>query len=566
MKKQICIGLALALMLSGCQSAPEETDQPETTPSETQVNETTPIAWAEATHIAIDGSDVYVEAGAPVSVDHDIVYYQSGQDLSYGAGDESDSHDPEEAENHTVIHITGPGTYRITGQSDAAQIAVDLGEDAKSDPTAVVNLVLDGVDLTCTVAPAIIFYRVYECGSDDTQTAQAVVDTSQAGANIILADGSDNTVHGSYVAKIYKPESVELSEDGTKVESAKKLHKYDGAVYSKVSMNVSGGEVGDGKLTIYAENEGLDSELHLTINGGDIRIISGDDGINTNEDGVSVTTINGGNLTIQVTGEKDGEGDGIDSNGYLVINGGTVIAAACGKSMDSGIDSDMGIFLNGGTVIASGNMLDQIEGGDSTYAVFSFTSTVTGGQELTLKNQAGETVLTCTPANNFQHLVIASPDLAEGEYTLYLGDTQLSGYAGGMGMGGMGFPGGMGGGMEPNLGTPGNVPGQFNGEPPQGDFQIPEQPGTMEPQDGEMPTMPDGQMDPKDIVESMPQEPPQGMGDGMPEEPPQDNGDQMPGEPPQGFGGNESDSQEVADTFPIVSGGNQFTVVLNRTN
>jgi hypothetical protein len=128
---------------------------------------------------------------------------------------------------------------------------------------------------------------------------------------------------------------------------AKKLHKYDGAFYSKMSMNIYGDQKNTGVLNIYAENEGLDSEMHLTIHGGNIHIESGNDGINTNEDGISVTTVNGGKLTIRVTGET-GEGDGIDSNGYLVINGGTVIAAACSNSADAGIDSDMGIHINGG--------------------------------------------------------------------------------------------------------------------------------------------------------------------------------------------------------------------------
>ena len=66
-------------------------------------------------------------------------------------------------------------------------------------------------------------------------------------------------------------------------------------------------EDGSGVLNITADNEGLDTELHLTINGGNINITSGNDGINTNEDNVSVTTINDGVLNIQVTGET-GEG------------------------------------------------------------------------------------------------------------------------------------------------------------------------------------------------------------------------------------------------------------------
>ena len=140
----------------------------------------------------------------------------------------------------------------------------------------------------------------------------------------------------------------------------KKLNKYDGAVYSKMSMNIYGDS---GKLSITAENEGLDTEMHLTIHGGTVDIKSGNDGINVNEDNVSVFAMNGGNLNIQVTGES-GEGDGIDSNGWLLVNGGTLNAWACGTSADSGIDADRGIHLNGGTVAASGNMMAEVAGGE----------------------------------------------------------------------------------------------------------------------------------------------------------------------------------------------------------
>lgn len=378
------------------------------------------------------------------------------------------------------------------------------------------------MDITCTVAPAVIFYRVYECdtawvdydenGTEDYEATYAV-DTSAAGANVIIADGTENTISGSYVAKIYKPESVTLSEDGTEVTDAKKLHKYDGAFYSKMSMNVSGGEAGDGILTIQAENEGLDSELHLTINGGDIRITSGDDGINTNEDGVSVTTINGGTLTVNVTGGMAGEGDGIDSNGWLVINGGTVIAAACATSADSGLDSDMGIYLNGGTVIASGSMLDEIaEDSAQTYAAFSFAQTQAGGETYSLKNESGETVLSCTPVNAFSQLLLSSPDLAEGTYTFWQGETQLAGAEGG----GMGMGGGQGG-MQPPQ----------NGELPD---------GSTAPADGETPPeRPDGSEAPAD--------------------------GQQPPEMPDGFPSGEAGSAETSTEFVLTAGANRFSQV-----
>ena len=437
--------------------------------------------------VMVNGEAAGSDTAAAVYVANDIVYYQDGKDFTYGEGTEADAHSASEADGHTVVHITQPGTYAISGKLSQGQIAVDLGEDAEEDPNAVVTLILNGVDLTCTVAPAVIFYHVYECGSTDPETASETVDTSAAGANVIIADGTTNTIHGSYVARIYKPDSVELSEDGTEVADAKKLHKYDAAFYSKMSMNVDGGEEGTGALYINAENEGLDSELHLTINGGNIEITSGNDGINTNEDGVSVTTINGGNLTITVSGET-GEGDGIDSNGWLVINGGTVVAAACSDSQDAGIDSEMGIHINGGTVVASGNMLDRIEDGGQNYAVFTFAEKQSGGTEYILKAEDGSDVSRITPVNDYSILLFSDSSLTAGAYTFWKGETQMASSTGG---GTMGGPGMGGGGRPEGMTSPDGQEPPEDMERPEGN-QRPE--GTFKAQmneDGTI-TLPDG--------------------------------------------------------------------------
>ncbi len=373
--------------------------------------------------ITVDGKKISKDSTKAVYSANDIVFYLAGQDFTYGEGTEEDSHEQSEADAHTVVHITKPGRYVLSGKLSLGQIAVDLGEDAQDDPEAVVTLVLNGVDITCKVAPAVIFYNVYECGEKDEKTASKDADTSKAGANVIVSDGTENNVNGSYVAKIYK--SVELSDDGTEVKESKKLHKYDAAFYSKMSMNIGGEEKGDGVLNINAENEGLGTELHLTVNGAVLNIASGNDGINTNEDNVSVTTINSGAVNVICTGAT-GEGDGIDSNGWLVINGGTVTAQACSSSPDSGIDSDKGIFINGGKVVASGNMLDHIAGGDATYAVFRFASPQDGKSTYVLKNTDGETSLECAPENSFTCLVVAGDELTAGDYTLWQGDTQLA--------------------------------------------------------------------------------------------------------------------------------------------
>lgn len=436
--------------------------------------------------VTVDGEAAPTDETAAVYTAHDIVYYEAGRDFTYGEGTEADEHTTEEAAAHTVVHITQPGTYAVSGTLSAGQIAVDLGEDAEDDQSAVVTLILNGVNITCTVAPAVIFYSVYECGSTDEDTAAATVDTSAAGANVLIADGTVNNVTGSYVARIYEPDSVVLSEDGTEVADSSKLHKYDGAVYSKMSMNVGGGEDGSGVLNITADNEGLDTELHLTINGG------------------------------------------------------AVTAAACAESGDAGIDATAGITtINGGTVMASGNMYDQIDGGDQTYVVFSFASRQTGGETYTLQDADGGTVGTWTPVNDFTCLVVSSPDLTAGDYTLWQGDTQLAGSA----SDGMGGPGGMGGGRPMD---DSQVPGDFD---PQ-----------QAPTDGERPQRPEGEA-PAELQEN--------AGGDAPADPPErPEGEAAPdgAEPPaDGRGpGSGEDGQSAADLseiFALTDGGNFFTGV-----
>ena len=505
--------MALVSLLTAC-GAKQTTPQilAPTAPTHTDI---TKLVLADS-GITENGTPVGTDISAAVYTANDIVYYEAGHDFTYGEGSEKDAHTAEEATAHTVVHITRPGAYSLSGKLSLGQIAVDLGDDAKKDPNAVVTLILDGVDITCKVAPAVIFYNVYECGNNDAQNANWDVDTSAAGANVVIADGAVNTVRGSYVERIYKPDTVVLNEDKTEVEEAKKLHKYDGAFYSKCSMNIFGDKENTGVLNIKAENEGLDSELHLTLNGGNISIESGNDGINTNEDGVSVTTVNGGNLTIRVTGET-GEGDGIDSNGWLVINGGTVTAAACSTSADAGIDSDMGIHIQGGTVIATGHMLDRIESGGQNYAVFNFAQKQAGNETFTLNDQHGSVILETKPENAFSILIYSSAALKAGTYTLWSDRKQLAGSSGSM----MGGPG-----MRPD------------------GAERPERPDNMQPPaEGQQP--PGGGTPPAAFT------PPDGGN--RPEKP--------EGNRPGNFGGNKTDTQALTVDFVIRDGGNMFAGV-----
>lgn len=464
----IFLAAALAVAPAGCGSeAPAPTEVPTTVAPTEQTEQT---EQTEVTDIVLSDDGVTCASDA-VYTANDIIYYESGHDESYGEGDETDAHDAAEAAAHTVVHITAAGTYRVTGTLSAGQLFVDLGEDAKNDPAARVTLLLDNAEITCTVAPAVFFYRVYECSDDEVFTLTP--DLSEAGAVVELADGSCNLVNGAYVARIYK--------EGT----TDKLHKYDGAFYSRMSMRIEGDT---GSLTVNGTNEGLDTELHLEINGGNLTIVSQDDGINTNEDGISVTTVNGGFLS--VNGGYGDEGDGIDSNGALVINGGTVFASANERTGDGGIDADVGIYLNGGTVVAAGSRNDSAAA-ESTqqYMELTFAQTVREGSEVCIKS--GEEVLySDTVTRPFSSLTVSMPELEAGvAYTVTVDGVvqQHGGPTASMGKPEVGLPEPPGGMDAPIEAVEGGEP---NGEPPEKpDGEAPEKP------DGERPTLPDGGAD-----------------------------------------------------------------------
>ncbi|MGF7049475.1 hypothetical protein J2T13_003986 [Paenibacillus sp. DS2015] len=410
------------------------------------------------TTVTVDGQKASTSSSAAVYAGASIVYYEEGHDSSYGEGTDSDAHSAEEAADHTVVTITKPGAYRVSGKLSKGQLAIDLGEDAASDPTAVVTLILDGVDITNTVAPAVIFYNVYEPYSN-TEDTKGIVDLSDAGAQVILADDSVNTVSGSYVARIYK--------EGT----TKKLHKYDGAFYSKMSMNISGEAKETGELHITATNEGLDSELHLALNGGKVYIEAQDDGVNTNEDGISVTSINGGYL--HVNAGLGAEGDGIDSNGYLTINGGTIVTMANDRSPDGGIDADSDIIINGGTVIALGTRNDASSStSKQPFIELSFATTQAVGSIIKLTDAEGKELLNHTAEKNFQSVTFSSADLKlNTEYHLYMNGVQQQYTGNSFGMMGGGFGGNppTGGNGQAGQGTPptGERPEMPEGTPPE---------------------------------------------------------------------------------------------------
>ena len=405
-----------------------------------------------ATVLALMGTQTAFAADATtVSLSDDKILV-NGKEITEKATDKvyleykNETHDdvPEALKDleNRVVTITDAGTYVFSGKATDVQIVV------AAEAADEVRVVLNGVDITCQTAAAI---QVYTAADPRTE--------GEYGVTIELAEGSENVVNGSHTKK-------------TEADNI----KHDAAISSNISL----GFEGTGALTVNGDNEGVEVKSgHLTFNGGNVVINSHDDPLNGSEDGYAVVTINDGYIFSSVTSDPQYEGDGLDSNGYIKINGGTAINLAHPYSMDSGIDSDMGSFINGGVVVGAGNMYDPIENeSEQLYMMLQFAEST--DDLLVVTDKDDKPVFAYDFPHSYTYIAFSTPLLEEGIYHVYLGGeiegtakdglyTDITSYTGGtklhhggqMAGGGFGGPGmggrpgqmgpGMNGGMPENF-------------------------------------------------------------------------------------------------------------------
>jgi len=192
-----------------------------------------------------------------------------------------------------------------------------------------------------------------------------------------------------------------------------------------------------GTIDIAKSYEGLEAQK-ISVNGGKISIVSNDDGLNAgggadassqNRAGANPfdadenceLAINGGYVYVNAAG------DGVDSNGWLYFNGGTVVVDGPTNNGNGALDSGAGIIMNGGTVLAVGasGMAGTLGSSSSVYNIsVYFSSTLSKGTKIEIKNSAGETILSHTAAKTFNHLAAGTSAFKNGEtYNIYVNDT-----------------------------------------------------------------------------------------------------------------------------------------------
>ena len=187
---------------------------------------------------------------------------------------------------------------------------------------------------------------------------------------------------------------------------------------------------GTGYLKVTAKDEGIETKGNLTFSGGtgDYEIYAEDDCLNTttanSNEGVvrNDLTINVNSLLAYVDTASD-EGDAIDSNGKLIINGGKIYAFAHPSSPDAGLDSVNGTYINGGTVIATGNMVDQISSDSQQKYFYASFNKIEKDTLIVIKDQNNKIITAFKTDRNIGNLLYSSKDLDNGSYKIYTGGT-----------------------------------------------------------------------------------------------------------------------------------------------
>ena len=128
--------------------------------------------------------------------------------------------------------------------------------------------------------------------------------------------------------------------------------------------------------------------------------------------------VNGGSINITA------DGDGIDSNGSLVINGGTVIVNGPENSGNGPIDTNGAFLINGGTVIAAGSSGMTVAPGEASeqYSISKrLAASYEAGTAVSIKDSSGNALTEFTPTKKFGYILFSSAELDKNEsYTLYI--------------------------------------------------------------------------------------------------------------------------------------------------
>ncbi|HAG68816.1 MAG TPA: hypothetical protein DCL38_02450 [Lachnospiraceae bacterium] len=422
------------------------------------------------------------------------------------------------------VFISSAGWYAVSGELTDGQIVVDADSSSK------VWIMLDGINVYKEDDAALrinqadkVFLTLAEGSENHLESgAQYSDEAIDQGSGGTIFSRDDLTINGSGALSIkaaYKHgidanDDLVISGGIISVDSASDgLHVNDAFKFRDAGLTIKAGDdgihsdidiiVSEGSINISDCYEGLEAK-NIDISGGSIEIHPQDDGINANggsntfmgggmkgmpgmqgtgdnkasaaaadtkseesaEEEKSYIRISGGSVLI--VNENGRDSDGLDSNGDVLISGGTVRVSLSGggsnNAVDYGSESGGSFLINGGDIIAlGGSMMAESPDEASTQCsiFYNLSETKEAGTAVVLKNEAGEVILDYEPPCSFSNLTLSCPGLKLNEtVSLSIGGEEeeivLEGTVTSLGET-AGFGGGMGGGR--GFGRPGDIQG-----------------------------------------------------------------------------------------------------------
>ena len=264
-------------------------------------------------------------------------------------------------------------------------------------------------------------YGTSSSTSDDSQSSKGL----KAGTEITIESGNieinstDDSIHSN---------GIIIINGGQITASAG-----DDGIHADTNIVIN-----DGNIEIAKSYEGIESN-YVEINGGTISITASDDAINIaggNDssamgerpgqnnfsmvgDSNQKLVINGGNITANATG------DGLDSNGAIYINGGSVLVAGPTSGGNGALDYTAECVVAGGDVIIYGSTgMWQNPSNNSTQYCLTFAVSGSSGDKVVLKDSNGNEIASFETVKAYGAITISNSKIEKGEtYTLYVNGT-----------------------------------------------------------------------------------------------------------------------------------------------
>ena len=328
----------------------------------------------------------------------------------------------------TIIKVTG-GTYIIDSQDDAVhtngnmyidngKYTINTGNDAfHADTQLVINggtidiqnsyegiesleIIINGGDIN--VAASDDGINASGGSSDSTDTQQQGMSDNNRPGNM---DNNDSNMNLGQPGVMI---DGNRSDNGTMGGNGNNMGQLQGAP----DENQSGNGMMGGNSDSMGQLQGMPDNNK-----------SGNMGGFGNSDSNATMTINGGNLFVNASG------DGLDANGSIYINGGTVIICGPTSDGDTAIDFDSACEIKGGTVMAFGSsgMLETPTSAENGACIVTSFSSVSAGTQYTLTDSTGKTIFSYTPSKAYASAIVYSADISTGNtYTVNAGSISQS--------------------------------------------------------------------------------------------------------------------------------------------